>query len=213
LKYRHFTRNGLRVKSPVINSNLDFHCKAHYVVAMNTGAKLTLALVALIILVLVFPFNVTVAPEWKVKVVDEDGKPLAGAYVSEFASHGTLDIQHNESMCTDVNGEAQFGHRTGRASLLTRISRWVSRFNIHGGLGPYVAVGVDRLGYGDIPTQAPMPNFNGLMWYGSPSRMNSRVILHQCPKGFTGYNCGFEYDYFLSVNSTARKIASCLSAH
>jgi hypothetical protein len=65
-----------------------------------------LAGIALMILLLVYPFRVTVAPEWNVKVVNENGKPLAGAYVSEFASHGTLDFEHNEALCTNVNGQA-----------------------------------------------------------------------------------------------------------
>src|SRR5271156_6796968 len=108
---------------------------------MKTGMKMSLAGVALIILLLVYPFNVIVAPEWNVKVVDENGKPLPGAYVSEFASHGTLDFQQNEAVCTNTNGEAQFIRHTIRASVLTRVSTWVSRFSIHGELGPDVAVG------------------------------------------------------------------------
>jgi hypothetical protein len=180
-------------------------------VKTGTG-KMILAGVALILFLLVYPFDVTVAREWNVKVVDENGKPLAGAYVAEFASHGTLDFEHKESVCTNTNGEARFVRRTVRASVLTRVPRWVSRFNVHGGLGPYVAVGVDRLGYGDMPTQTPMPNFNGLDWHGSPSRMNSRVALRKCPEGFTGYNCQFHYDYFFAVNSSAREMAACQSA-
>jgi hypothetical protein len=180
---------------------------------MRTRIKVSLAGVALIIVLLVYPFNVTVAPEWKVKVIDEKGEPVAGAYVSEFGSHGTLDFQHKEALCTDLSGEAQFSRQTARASVLTRISSWVSRFNVHGGLGPYVAVGVDRLGYGDMPTQGPAANFNGLAWYGSPTRMNSTVTLRKCPKRFTGYNCGFNYDYFFTVNSSAREMAACVSAH
>jgi len=143
-----------------------------------TKRTITLAGIALSILLLVYPFDVLVAPEWNVKVVDENGKALAGAYVEELASHETLDFQHNEAVCTNVTGEAKFVRRTVRASVLTRVSKRVSRFNVHGGLGPYVAVGIDRLGYGDMPAQNTMPNFNGLAWYGSPSRMDSLVVLH-----------------------------------
>jgi len=121
-----------------------------------------------------------------VKVVDENGKPLPGAYVSEFASHGTLDFQHNEALCSNMNGEAQFVRHTVRASVLTRVSSWVSRFSIHGGLGPHVAVGVDRLGYGDMPTQTPAPDFNGLVWYGSPSRNELSGRFAQVSRGIHG---------------------------
>jgi hypothetical protein len=180
--------------------------------AMKKGMKMSLAGFALIALLLVYPFNVTVAPDWNVKVVDENGKPLPGAYVSEFASDEELGFQHNEAMCTNLNGEAQFVRHTVRASVLTRVSASVSKFSIHGGLGPRVAVGVDRLGYGDMPTQAPMPDFDGLVWYGSPSRTSSRVVLQQCPAGFTGFKCGADYKYFYSINSSARDIAACQSA-
>ena len=160
---------------------------------MKTGMKINLAGLALIVSLPVYPFSVTAAPEWSVKVVDENGKSVPGAYVSEFASHGTLDFQHNEAVCTNTNGEAQFVRHTIRASVLTRVSSWISRFSIHGGLGPHAAVGVDRLGYGDMPTQTQAPDFNGLVWYGSPSRISSQVALHKCPEGFTGYDCKADY--------------------
>ena len=177
----------------------------------GTARRSWLAGVGLIAVLLIYPFNVTVTPEWKVKVVDENGTPVAGVYVAEFASYSRLDFQHNESMCTNLNGEAQFGRRTVRESLLARIFMRVSTFSIHGGQGPYVAVGVDRLGYGDFPTQDPMPNFNGLAWYGSPSRMSSVVTLHKCPRGFTGFKCSFDYHHFFPANSSAREIAACQS--
>lgn len=179
---------------------------------MKIRTKTSLAGVVLIVLLLVYPFNVTVAPDWNVKVVDDNGNPLPGAYVEEFASHGTLDFQHNESVCTNFNGDAHFVRQTIRASVLTRVSTLVSRFSIHGGNGPHVAVGVDRLGYGEMPTQTEMPDFNGLVWDGSPNRVSSRVVLHRCPDGFTGFKCEADYKYFFAINSSAREIAACQSA-
>jgi hypothetical protein len=168
-----------------------------------------LATIILVVVLLLYPFKVTVAPEWNVKVVDENGDPVPGAYVEEFASNGTLDFEHEESVCTKTNGEAQFAPQMIRASVLTRVTHWISKFSIHGGLGPHVVVGVDRLGYGDMPTDNPMPDFNGLTWNGSPSRLTSPVVLQKCPEGFTGYRCGAEYAYFFSINSDSRKIAAC----
>ena len=75
-----------------------------------------------------------------------------------------------------------------------------------------MVVGVDRLGYGYMPTQMPMPNFNGLVWNGSPSRIASRVVLHKCPEGLTGFKCQFDYKYFFEINSSARAVAACISA-
>jgi|SRR5580658_1770086 hypothetical protein len=180
--------------------------------AMRTKTKMSLVAIVLIVFLLVYPFNVTVAPEWTVKVIDENGNPVPGAYVSEFASNGTLDFEHNQAMCTNINGEAQFVRQTIRASVVIRLSSWVSRFSIHGENGPHVAVGVDRLGYGDMPTQTPMPDFNGLVWNGSPSRLTSRVVLHKCPEGFTGYKCQFDYKYYFDINRSARDVAACQSA-
>jgi hypothetical protein len=57
---------------------------------MKTTTKTRLAGAALVLFVLLYPFSVTVAPEWTVKVLDENGEPLAGAYVSEGASQWTL---------------------------------------------------------------------------------------------------------------------------
>lgn len=163
----------------------------------------------LIVLLLVFPFNLTVAPDWRVKVIDEKGKPLAGAYVSEFGAQGDGDPRP-AAACTGLTGEAHFSRRTIRASILTRISKW--RFNIHGARSPYLAVGVDRLGYGDMPPQVPAPNFNGITWYGSSSRMNSEITLQKCPEGWTGFKCSIRYHDFFAINSSAQQIAACVSS-
>ncbi len=175
---------------------------------MRRREKILVA-IAVVTLLLVYPFNLTVAPEWEVKVVDENGNPLAGAYVSESASHGMLDFAHQKAVCTNARGAAHFARRTVHASVLTWVSKLISRFNMYG-LSPYVTVGVDRLGYGEMPTDGPNPNFNGLLWYGSPNRMNSRVVLHKCPAGLTGYQCLSDYQYFFEIGgASAQKIASC----
>lgn len=46
----------------------------------------------MVIFLLVYPFPVTVTPEWNVKVVDLAGIPLRGAYVLEWANQWTLDF-------------------------------------------------------------------------------------------------------------------------
>jgi len=87
---------------------------------MKTRTKMSLAGSCAYCLAAGYPFNVTVAPEWKVKVVDENGKPLPGAYVSEIRIAWDVDFQHNEALCSNMNGEAQFVRHTVRASVLTR---------------------------------------------------------------------------------------------
>jgi hypothetical protein len=173
---------------------------------MRTRTKI-LAGFALILFLLVYPFNVTVAPEWNVKVVDENGKALPGAYVLEWASQWTLDFHHHGAVCSNLNGEAHFPRLTLPASVLTRVWNWVSKLGPHSSLGPDVKISVERLGYGDMPDDRPAADWNG--W---ANHVNSRLTLHKCPNGLTAYHCNFAYDYFFAVNGpSARDIAACQS--
>jgi hypothetical protein len=175
---------------------------------MKTTTKTRLAGAALVLFVLLYPFSVTVAPEWTVKVLDENGEPLAGAYVSEGASQWTLGVHYGTAICSNLQGEAHFPRKTVRASVLTRVSKFISGFGPHASLGSDAKIGVQRLGYGD------MPNDNVIeTWDGFATRVNSHLVLRKCPKGFTGYRCHFDYDYTYRIGGTeAREIAACLSA-
>jgi hypothetical protein len=173
---------------------------------MNTGTRV-LGLAVLIVFLLVFRFNVTVAPEWNVKVLDENGEALAGVYVSEFATPWTLNVHYEGAICSDRRGEAHFPRQTVRSSVLTRVSKFISGFGPHASLGPDVKIGVERLGYGDMPNESVTAT-----WNGSATHVNSQFVLHKCPKGFSGYQCHFDDDYFFRVNSSAREMAACLSA-
>jgi hypothetical protein len=173
---------------------------------MRTRTKVLVG-VALILLLLVYPFNVTVAPEWNVKVVDENGKALAGAYVLEWATQWTLDFHRHEAVCSSLNGEAHFPRRTLPASVLTRVSMWISKLGPHSSLGPDVKISAERLGYGDMLNESTTATWNG--W---TRRVKSQFVLHKCPSGLTGYRCGANYDYFFAINgSSAREIAACQS--
>jgi hypothetical protein len=169
------------------------------------GRMLTVA--TLIAFLLVFPFDLTIAPEWNVKVLDENGTALAGAYVSEFATQWTLGVHSEAAICTNAQGEAHFPRRTTRASIVTRVSKFVLGFGPHASLGADVKIGVERLGYGDMPNESVTAT-----WNGSGTHANSRFVLHKCPNGHTGYRCHFDYDYFFRVNSSAKEMAACLSA-
>jgi hypothetical protein len=175
---------------------------------MKARTKTMLAVVALVLFLLLYPFSVTLAPVWNVKVLDESGKALAGAYVSEGASQWTLGVHYGTAICSDVRGEAHFPRKTVRANVLTRVSRFVSAFGPHASLGSEAKVGVQRLGYGDLPNDTAI-----VAWDGSATRVNSRLVLHKCPNGFTGYMCHFDYDYSFRIGgSEAREIAACQSA-
>ena len=98
--------------------------------------------------------------------------------------------------------------KTVRASVLTRVSKFISGFGPHASRGSDAKIGVQRQGYGD------MPNDNVIeTWHGFATRVNSHLVLRKCPKGFTGYRCHFDYDYTFRIGGTeAREIAACLSA-
>ena len=71
---------------------------------------------------LLLPFPTTVVPEWKIRVVDWEGKPLTDEFVRQSWTHYSL-----ESCCgdiddrwTDENGYVVFPERLIWASLLRR---------------------------------------------------------------------------------------------
>ena len=75
----------------------------------------------------------------------------------------------------------------------------------HSSRGLKVVVNAEGLGYGDMQADK-----NSEPWYGNPDRMTSRLTLHKCAEGHTGYRCFFDYDYFFRVNSAARQMEECL---
>lgn len=72
-------------------------------------------------LVLCFPFKITVLPEWKVKVVDADGRQVAGAKVNQSWNHFTLGFDGGVERWTNADGYVVLPEQTIRASILRRI--------------------------------------------------------------------------------------------
>ena len=172
---------------------------------MNKRIPVIVAIGALLLL-FVYPFDVTATPEWNVKVVDENGSPVSGAYLFQGASHPTLGYDSTDGVCTNSNGEAQFPRRGVRASLVTRGLRWLPHaLNPHGSAHPNVKVGAEAWGYGDMTDSDTM-----IAWDGSSNPVNSRFVLHKCPAGFTAYRCRFTYAYILEINGdTAESKKKC----
>jgi hypothetical protein len=109
---------------------------------MNAVKRKKLIAIALLVIcvgiLLFYPFETTVVPEWKIRVIDEAGKPLQNIVVNELWRHHSLEFQrHNEDRITDIQGYVLFPRRTVRASLLFRIvGRAVVALNVHGESGP-----------------------------------------------------------------------------
>ena len=110
--------------------------------AMNPRKRKKFAAGALLIacigLVLFYPFETTIVPAWKVRIIDESGKPVLTAPVSERWRHHSIETHgHNETSITDDEGYVSFPRRTVRASLVFRIvGGAVVRLNVHGESGP-----------------------------------------------------------------------------
>src|SRR5216683_464277 len=88
--------------------------------------------------VMLYPWETMVVPEWKVRIVDENGLPLVNTGVREVWQHYSIESRgHRQDLITDKAGYVTFSERTIRAPLALRITRTiVNRLNPHGSTGP-----------------------------------------------------------------------------
>ena len=103
------------------------------------GKIWVLALLGAIAVILLYPFETTVVPEWKTRIVDEAGTPMRMTGVREVWRHYTIESAgHEEDSITDNDGYVTFPKRTVRGSLLVRIGkRLLNVFNAHATVGPH----------------------------------------------------------------------------
>lgn len=142
-----------------------------------TERKLLLRVLALLglIVLLIYPFETTVVPEWKIRIVDEAGDPLRVTRVREVWQHYTIEsASHEEDLITDGDGYVTFPRPTVRGSLLVRIGvPIVNGLNVHASFGPSAWVLV--LGYSpDIFLED-----NNIYFPGQP--LPTRLVLKRAP--------------------------------
>jgi hypothetical protein len=103
-----------------------------------------ITLFVLLAVVLFYPFETTVVPEWKIRVVDAVGNPVKGVVVNQGWRHHSIEIHRQEqSLVADAEGYVTFPRRTARAGLLVRaVGSVIAEFNPHGRTGPYAFVDV-----------------------------------------------------------------------
>jgi hypothetical protein len=85
-----------------------------------------IVLAAIILIVLLYPFETTVVPTWTLRVVDEEGLGYQGIRAVEHWKHYSLEIEagtHSEELRSDQNGVVSFPRRTIRMSLVGRVLR------------------------------------------------------------------------------------------
>src|SRR5215469_3601311 len=91
-----------------------------------------------------FPVSLLAAPEWKVTVVDENGKPVQGMTVREIWQNYSVEVEgHEMDRQTDANGQVSFPAHRADYSLLSQIAGSLSaivRFNVHASYGPHATV-------------------------------------------------------------------------
>lgn len=92
------------------------------ILELRKSFKIALAVLATVVLcLLIYPFQLTVVPEWRLRVIDDDGDPVAGINVTEHWQHYLIEATgHEEVQTTGADGFVHFRARTIRAGLMHR---------------------------------------------------------------------------------------------
>jgi len=80
-------------------------------------------IILLSLIILLVPFSTTVVPEWKVRVLNSQGKPVSGVRVRQTWKHYSLDLEpatNQEQEWSDETGYVVFPKRTITKGLLHR---------------------------------------------------------------------------------------------
>jgi hypothetical protein len=101
-------------------------------------------------LILLFPFQITIVPEWQARVVNESHEPLKRVTVAEYWRYSVVSCQgKNENSITDDYGFVKFPKRTVRIPILLRMLRPVIQTlgcGLHDSSQPYGFLVVSRDG-------------------------------------------------------------------
>ena len=81
-------------------------------------------LLILFVAVLLIPYSTTSVPEWKARVVDKNGNPVANAQVRQSWSHGQGD--HQDTQISNEQGYVTFPARIKTLPLILRIPQRAS---------------------------------------------------------------------------------------
>jgi hypothetical protein len=87
-------------------------------------------------IILIYPWQSTVAPAVRIQVLDEAGEPARGVIVKQDWGHFNLNSDGHEYARTDDNGYVAFPERYVRGSLLRRVLMPAWDLLSHGGIGP-----------------------------------------------------------------------------
>jgi hypothetical protein len=82
-----------------------------------------LLIIVAIALILLFPYKTTIVPEWKIRAVDKQGKPIPHAGFRQSWYNYSYDINGWDFMEGDDNGYVVLPERAFYAPLIYRIPR------------------------------------------------------------------------------------------
>ncbi len=100
----------------------------------------------------IISYESTTVPEWKMRVVSEDGNPLPNKLVTQRWIDRSLEwgSEHTDVLYSDQEGYVIFPKRTVTASLFTRFCgtgvRFLSILNPHASSEPYAIISSPRYG-------------------------------------------------------------------
>jgi hypothetical protein len=108
------------------------------------GTVAVVAFLGLLAVALLYPFETTVVPEWKIHIVDESGKPVGNLSVNEGWIHYSIESnRHEEARIANSEGYVEFPRRTIRAPLLVRLKgTLITALHPHAPSGTYAFANV-----------------------------------------------------------------------
>jgi hypothetical protein len=132
-----------------------------------------------VLVVLLFPRPVVVAPEWEIAARDEAGTPVAEVEVTETWNHYPFRDGKYATLMTDEHGVAKFPERRMWVPLLETGAGKLMNLLPHGSGGPMASVYVRKDGYSTFSAA----NYEQGIWTGKDTKpMRSQWTLYACGK-------------------------------
>jgi len=132
--------------------------------------------VAIVFVSTLIPIPYRAAPDWKVWVVDESGKPVPGMTVRlEYENYSVESTSHEEDQWSDQQGHAHFKARNGWAPTLQRCyySALSAMAFVHASFGPHDSV----FAFGNGLEGYALTGAYITDWTGQPVLMESHIIV------------------------------------
>jgi hypothetical protein len=117
-------------------------------------------ILAVMVALLLYPFESTVVPQWRLRCLDQAGNSVRGVRLREsWSDYSVESHEHTEDLSTDADGYVTFPRRTVKANLVVRIARKAFIAIVpHQGEGhsaAYILVFGDYSAVHDVPFYVP----------------------------------------------------------